>query len=164
MSRIGVTIDGQFFEIELSLLQRGDEPLTMIVNGEVLQVSASSLDNLNELEWVLVDNRPYEIVVDRDLRWIKAYSGLHQLEVRDLDAAVTRPVSSDGRVKAPIPGLITRVRVAEGDQVEAGQRLMVLEAMKMENEIIAPRSGFVRTLNVQAGQSVMLGEVLIDIT
>jgi len=113
---------------------------------------------------VLVDNRPYEIVVDRDLRWIKAYSGLHQLEVRDLDAAVTRPVSSDGRVKAPIPGLITRVRVAEGDQVEAGQRLMVLEAMKMENEIIAPRSGFVRTLNVQAGQSVMLGEVLIDIT
>ena len=92
-----------------------------------------------------------------------SYLGRHRLEVRDLDAAATRAVSMGGRVKAPIPGLVTRVLVQEGDEVTAGQPLLVLEAMKMENEIAAPRSGTVARLDAYEGRSVVLDELLAEI-
>ena len=88
---------------------------------------------------------------------------LHQVEVRDLESTIARPASGDGRIKAPIPGLITRVLVSPGEPVEIGQPLMVLEAMKMENEIRAPRSGRVTQINVAAGQSVALGMVIAEV-
>jgi biotin carboxyl carrier protein len=66
-------------------------------------------------------------------------------------------------VKAPIPGLITRVFVEPGATVQAGQRLLVLEAMKMENEVRAPRGGVVQQVNVHPGQSVNLSEVMVEI-
>ena len=59
--------------------------------------------------------------------------------------------------------MIARVLVSETDCVEAGQPLLVLEAMKMENEIRAPRSGIVSQLNVKPGQIVTLHEVLAEI-
>ncbi|MEZ4677568.1 MAG: biotin/lipoyl-containing protein, partial [Caldilineaceae bacterium] len=57
-------------------------------------------------------------------------------------------------IKAPIPGLVVKVLVAEGDQVEDGQALVLLEAMKMENEIRSIRAGIVREVSVMAGQRV----------
>ncbi|MCA9971009.1 MAG: biotin/lipoyl-binding protein, partial [Anaerolineales bacterium] len=107
--------------------------------------------------------RPYEIVFDAQLSWIRAYSGLHRVAVRDLGAAVARPRSRDGRVKAPIPGLVTRVLVAAGEAVAAGQPLLVLEAMKMENEIRAPRDGVVTAVHVYAGQSVAREMVMVEV-
>ena len=76
---------------------------------------------------------------------------------------MARPVSGDGRVKAPIPGLIAQVLVTPGQVVEAGQTLLVLEAMKMENEIRSPRTGTVRQIKIQPGQTVTLAELLIEI-
>jgi biotin carboxyl carrier protein len=128
-----------------------------------VKVSALSLDSPEALEWIAIDHRSYEIVIDRDLRWIQSRSGRHRLDMRDLEAAVARPRSADARVKAPIPGMITRVLVAAGDRVEADQPLLVLEAMKMENEIRAPRSGVVGQINVVAGQGVALHEPLAEI-
>jgi biotin carboxyl carrier protein len=113
---------------------------------------------------VVVEDRSHEIVVDRGLHWLRSNTGLHHVEVRDLEAAVARPASADGRVKAPIPGLITRVLVGAGDHVAVGQPLLVLEAMKMENEIRAPRAGVVSRLDMVAGQAVALHEVLAEIT
>jgi acetyl/propionyl-CoA carboxylase alpha subunit len=165
MSKIGVTIDGHSFEIEIDLNQRADSELTVHVDGEPARVILIDREmRPDQLEWIIVDNRPYEIVLDPDLSWIKTWSGLHRIEVQDLEARMARPVSRDGRIKAPIPGLIKTVLIAEGDQVEAGQALLVLEAMKMENEIHAPRPGIVTQLNVSVGQSVMLNEVLAEIT
>lgn len=163
MSTLTVSIDGRAFEVEVNLQQRTDQHLTVIVDGEVLDVNVPSLQGPEQMEWILVDNRPYEVVVDPSLRWIKAYDGMHSVEVQETDALVSRPVSSDGRVKAPIPGLVTRVLVRPGALVLAGQPLLYLEAMKMENEILAPRSGTVIELNVRPGQSVALDEVLVDI-
>jgi biotin carboxyl carrier protein len=64
-------------------------------------------------------------------------------------------------VKAPMPGLVRAVSVMAGDQVQAGQRLVVLEAMKMENDIPAPRAGTVKTVRVVAGDTVELGRPLV---
>ena len=164
MSKLAINIDGRRFEIEANLLQRTGLDLIVVVDGEEVTASVSSFDGPDKMEWIMVDGRPYEIVFDRDLRWIKAYSGLHRLEIHDLEAAVRRPSSGDGRVKAPIPGLVTRVLVAEGDQVEAGQCILVLEAMKMENEIMAPISGVVGALHAGPGKSVVLHETLAEIS
>ena len=64
-------------------------------------------------------------------------------------------------VKAMLPGNITKILVSEGDSVRAGDTLLVLEAMKMENEIVAPSSGKVREIRVNEGQRVETGDVLV---
>lgn len=162
MSAFQVTIDGHEFEIELRLTQ-GAETLTAMVNGEEIPVEVPNMNAPTPLlEWIIVNDRPYEIAFDDNLSWVRAYSGLHQISVRDT-AETVRPRSGDGRVKAPIPGLITRVLVVEGQQVTADQPLLVLEAMKMENEIRAPFDGIVRAVPVEAGQSVMRKEVVVEI-
>ncbi len=70
--------------------------------------------------------------------------------------------SKQREVKAPMPGLVLAVHVAEGDVVEAGQRLAVLEAMKMENEIKAPQAGTVARVAVAPGAAVAKGAVLVE--
>ena len=66
-------------------------------------------------------------------------------------------------VKAPMPGRVVRLWVAEGDTVEAGQRLLAIEAMKMENEVRAPHAGTIASIDVAAGDSVELGEELLTV-
>lgn len=66
-----------------------------------------------------------------------------------------------GAISAPMPGTIIRVDVNVGDKVSQGQTLLVLEAMKMENEIQAPADGMVQDVNISQGVSVNAGETLI---
>jgi len=69
--------------------------------------------------------------------------------------------SGDVRVVAPMPGRVVRVLVKAGDRVEARQGLVVVEAMKMENEITAVRAGVIKEVAVSAGQSVESGRLLV---
>ena len=164
MSKVEVTLGGHTFEIEVNLNQRVQHDLPVLVNGQALTVTVPDLDApLDQMEWIVVDGRPHEIVLDPDLHWLRDHTGIHFMEVRDLETRVARPVSHDARIKAPIPGLIKAVFVAEGDRVEAGQPLFILEAMKMENEIHAPKSGVISQISVKPGQDVMLREVLAEI-
>ena len=165
MSKVEVTVGGHVFQIEVNLNHRCGHDVPVVVNGESLIVTVPDLDvPLDQLEWIIVNQHPHEIVIDPDLRWVRDYTGVHFLEVRDLEASVARPASRDGRIKAPIPGLIRSVFVAEGDRVEAGDPIMVLEAMKMENEIHAPKSGIVTQISVKPGQDVTLHEMLGEIS
>ncbi len=65
------------------------------------------------------------------------------------------------RIEAPLPGLVLDVKVKEGDPVSSGQVLVILEAMKMENEIVAPEDGTVGQIAVGKGDSVSSGDVLV---
>jgi len=165
MSKVEVTLGGHTFEIEVNLNQRADRDLPVVVNGQAMTVTVPDLDApIDQMEWIIVDRRPHEIVIDPDLRWLRDHTGVHFVEVRDLDARVARSVSRDGRIKAPIPGQIKSVLVAEGDRVEVDQPLFILEAMKMENEVHAPKSGVISQIRVKSGQDVMLREVLAEIS
>jgi len=66
-------------------------------------------------------------------------------------------------IKSPLPGVILEVKVNTGDAVKAGQGLMVMEAMKMENNIVAPSDGIVKALKVGKGDNVLEGDLLVEI-
>ena len=164
MSKVEVILGGHTFEIEVNLNLRASDELPVTVNGDALRVTVPDLDApIDQMEWIIVDDHPREIVIDADLRWVRDHTGVHFLDVRDLDTHVTRPTSRDGRIKAPIPGQIKVVLVAEGDRVEAGQPLFILEAMKMENEITAPCGGIVAEILVAEGKPVSNGDILFII-
>jgi biotin carboxyl carrier protein len=80
--------------------------------------------------------------------------------IRDLSAANAGP-SGPAPIVAPMPGLVVRVNVAVGDTVEAGQGVVVMEAMKMENELRATGRGVVRSIEVAAGTAVEKGALLV---
>ena len=164
MSKLAVVIDGHKYDIELTLSPQCGSECTLTVNGKEVPVIVPDLsDPSSALEWMIIDERPYELTVDENLHWVKAYSGLHRVQILDSEAKVARPTSGDGRVKAPIPGLITRILAEEGDRVHAEQTLFVLEAMKMENEIRAPFDGVVKSLSVSTNQVVAQNDVLAEI-
>lgn len=73
----------------------------------------------------------------------------------------TDHAAGGGTIVAPMPGTVLRVAVGAGDAVTKGQTLLVLEAMKMENEILAPTDGVVQEINVAQGVSVNAGETLV---
>jgi biotin carboxyl carrier protein len=80
--------------------------------------------------------------------------------IRDLSAASAAP-AGPAPILAPMPGMIVRVSVKAGDRVEAGQGVVVMEAMKMENELRATAAGVVRSVEVSAGMAVEKGALLV---
>ena len=72
--------------------------------------------------------------------------------------------SGEGIVRAPMPGVILSIECKLGDKVEAGDILLMLEAMKMENAVYAPKSGVIKKIAVSEKQSVKYGEVLLEIS
>ncbi len=80
--------------------------------------------------------------------------------IRDLSAATAGPTGL-APIIAPMPGLIVRVNVSVGDRVEAGQGLVVMEAMKMENELRAIAAGVVKSVEVSPGTAVEKGTLLV---
>lgn len=162
MTTVLVTIDDATYEVEVGPASGNIHSVT--VNGERLSVVVPQSEAvLTEVEWLIINNWPYELVFDPNLQWIRAYDGLHTVEIRDRNQRVARPRSGDGRIKAPIPGLISRVLVEPGAPVVAGQPLVVLEAMKMENEIRAPFDGTITSVPVAAGESVLRNQVLVEV-
>ena len=127
------------------------------------------------LRIMVLDGRSYEVVVvpggERG-RWRLAMSG----ERFDVDIVDERqhairamlgrsgPAPAGGRIKAPMPGLIVRVLVEEGQVVPAGAGVVVVEAMKMENELAATVGGVVTRVHVVPGATVEKGQVLVEIS
>lgn len=84
-------------------------------------------------------------------------------DTADADRPAGAKGGGDGRLEAPMPGSIIAVNVAVGDHVRSGQPLVVLESMKMHNEITAPHDGVVRKVNCRVGEQVGFGHVLVEI-
>lgn len=82
--------------------------------------------------------------------------------IRDLAVAASRP-AGPAPLTAPMPGLVVRVSVQPGDTVESGQGIVVMEAMKMENELRSSAAGRVRSVKVAPGQVVEKGALLVEL-
>jgi biotin carboxyl carrier protein len=135
------------------------------VNADAVQVAPNTIS-------VLLDGQAFEVhVTPSHDGTIKLQSGPHEFtaELRDPRAWQGRrhgAAEAEGRqqIVAPMPGKVIRLLVNAGDEVEAGQGLVVVEAMKMQNEIRSPKTGKVERLQVKEGQNVNAGEVLCVVT
>jgi acetyl-CoA/propionyl-CoA carboxylase biotin carboxyl carrier protein len=112
---------------------------------------AGVLPTRARLVGVEVDGRAYDVALRvTEPPWA-------ELARRRRDRAARSGLGGFGDVLSPMQGTVLKVEVAEGDEVEPGQVICVVEAMKMENEIAAPRAGLVRDLSVEVGQAVTIG-------
>ena len=84
----------------------------------------------------------------------------YEVEVEEVKAAGAAPAAGESAVNAPMPGKVIKLVASVGQAVKAGEVVLILEAMKMQNEIVAPVDGSVKAINVAAGQAVQAGEVL----
>lgn len=118
---------------------------------------------------VLLDGRSYDARVERTSGHLIVSVQGHRFEIEVRDPRRWSPNAASRRggdietVRAPMPGKVVRVLVAPGDTVEAGQGVMVVEAMKMQNEMKASRSGRVLSVAAKEGATVTAGEVLATI-
>jgi len=108
--------------------------------------------------------RAYRSAVADGVRWLARDGDAWALREQErLRAARTAGGPGDGPLTAPMPGTVTAVEVAEGDHVTAGQRLVVVEAMKMEHVVSAPTDGVVKDLAAKAGAAVALDAPLVTV-
>jgi biotin carboxyl carrier protein len=142
------TVDGEPLDAHLARV-----PLTpalqLHVNGRTRRLSARR-GACHAWALHLAGERFTAEVVDERTRAIQAMAGQ--------GAAARGP----GAMRAPMPGLVVRVDVQPGDRVSAGQRIAIIEAMKMENELRAETAGIVKRVHATPGSAVEKGQVLVE--
>jgi biotin carboxyl carrier protein len=158
----------------------GETEVEVDLDGDVVTVAGSaSLAHLNEVEgtpvrMVTIGDEVHRVVARRGATrgrftlWLDGF----RYEVEALDertrairalSAVGREASGPAPLVAPMPGMIVRISVEVGDIVQAGQGLIVMEAMKMENELRATSAGTVKAILAREGTAVEKGAMLLEL-
>ena len=159
-----VMLDGKTRRFEIERV--GDDHVRVVVDGgEPIVVERRALGGGMSL---VVDGKSYDAgVVRREAGWDVHLLGVqHSVEVVDPRKKALRLAggSGEGKLKSSMPGRVVSILVEEGAQVEKGQAIIIIEAMKMENEVKAPVAGTVSGIQVTAGQAVDAGGLLLTIT
>ncbi len=165
--RYHVTIEGRTFEVEL-----GAEGAT--VDGTRASADLAHV-NGTDVHSLILDGVSYRLVGSRAASGSSGTWDLYlrgrrlEAEVVDERTRVIREMTGTGSgptgprpVRAPMPGLVVKVEVEEGSTVEVGQGLVIVEAMKMENELRAEAAGVVAKVHVSPGEAVEKDQVLVD--
>ncbi|MDN5349972.1 MAG: glutaconyl-CoA/methylmalonyl-CoA decarboxylase subunit gamma [Bacteroidales bacterium] len=135
------------------------------ISGNNYEVEVLKLEgSIAEVE---VNGTPYHIEIERQKTESKTPilvrpsrpnpSGSHEIKREEKD---TKAIPS--KVTAPLPGNIMQIFVKQGDHVKRGDKLLIYEAMKMENNLLAEKDGTIKSLNVHPGDSVLQGDVLLE--
>ncbi|TVR23397.1 MAG: biotin/lipoyl-binding protein [Anaerolineaceae bacterium] len=156
-------LDGESYEVEI------DKDGKITVNGEGRDVDFLALSP--SLYSIISDNRSVQLVIDDADGTVEVLMKGRMYETQVLDERALMMAqrrgglgSSSGDVQAPMPGLVVAVPVNVGDAVEKGQTVVVLESMKMQNELKSPIDGVVQTVTASAGQSVNKNDLLVTVT
>lgn len=161
--KYAVTVGGKTLTVEV----RGD---SVVIDGKPHNATLTHVPH-TPVHHLSLDGRSHAVALVRGAEgWAVGAGGEALLaEVVDERTKALREMTGKGAaqntggiVKAPMPGLVLRLEVAVGETVRAGQGLVVLEAMKMENEIKANAAGVVSAIRVAAGQKVDKGAVLLE--
>ncbi|MFW6371174.1 MAG: biotin/lipoyl-containing protein [Bacteroidota bacterium] len=137
MNKFKFTIRGNDYEVEISKME----------------------DNLATIE---VNGTSYEVEIHREVKKTKTPKIIRK-PVPHEEKPVERKQGGTSPVTAPLPGTIMSMNVKEGDIVKKNQVLLIMEAMKMENNVLAEKDGVIEKINVKAGDSVLQGDVLIEL-
>lgn len=142
-----LVVDGEAKDYTFEVLRDGY--VSLIVDGQSVPISVESAgaDSFR----VTINGQRTEVQVKDERDLLIEEFGLGEDQ------------AAGGEVRAPMPGLVLELLVEEGDEVEAEQGLLVLEAMKMENELKAPAAGVVRAIHATSGEAVDKDALLVEI-
>jgi biotin carboxyl carrier protein len=124
----------------------------MLVQNASHQLEVVGRDLLNKTYQVKINSNVYEVKIANDL----------DLLIKELGLSIGT-VHLENEIKAPMPGLILEINIEVGQEVKAGDALLVLEAMKMENTITAANDATIKSIAIEKGQSVAKNELLIEL-
>lgn len=132
------------------------------INGNDYSVDVIGVDdNIAQME---VNGTPYNVEIHKKIKTSKTPSVIaapikepSKPEIDKRDRGDAHPIS------APLPGNIIAVKVQPGDIIQKGQLLMIMEAMKMENQVLADRKGVVENVMVNVGDTVLQGDILLKL-
>jgi len=159
------TVDGKEFEIEVV------DDHHIRVGDRLLKVDFETISGQPVFSLIL-DGKSYEsFVYQGDEDWEVLIRGRqYQVKIEDererrLKAAAGGGVAEGGEfhLKAPMPGLVVSVLVEEGQEVKKGQVMLILESMKMQNELKAPRDGVIGRVRIKAGESVEQKQAMLSL-
>jgi len=156
-----VNIDGKNYRLELN---RADGRWECRLDGQKVELDA--VLTRRDVLSILIDGKAYEVKRERTATDMHLWVGSirYAAQLRDPRSLRGRASADDGKgpkkLLAPMPGKVVRVLVKENAEVEAGQGVVVVEAMKMQNEIKSPKKGVVRKLMASEGANVNSGDVL----
>ncbi len=162
-----VKVDDKDYKLEVV---ENAKSLEIRLNGRIIKLDNHQA-NSNRLMMFLQDNQPFELELSKDNGvydcWLN--SRLAHCEVVDEKTARYNGLMGTAvgarkakRLRAPMPGLIVKVEIEIGQDVKKGDGLIIIEAMKMENELKAAYSGKIKAINVQTGQPVEKNQILIE--
>ncbi|MCA9001574.1 MAG: biotin/lipoyl-binding protein [Planctomycetes bacterium] len=162
--KLFVEIHGRNYEVDL-IEEAGERKLW--IDGKRIDVDYREADNLGQLI-VMMEGRSYGLSIEGDTQTAHVTLAGHSYAVhmeddreRAANLAAREAAGGGGPIEAVMPGIVVEVLVEEGQAVEAGAPLLILEAMKMQNEIKAPGAGTVSEVRVKAGETVASGAVLV---
>lgn len=159
-----VTLDGKTRSVEIERV--GEDYVRVVIDdGEPVVVERRALSSGMSL---VIDGKSFDAgLVKREAGWDVSILGVqHPVEVLDPRKKALRLAggAGEGKLKSSMPGRVVSILVEDGAVVEKGQAVIIIEAMKMENEVKAPVSGTVSGIQVTPGQAVDAGAPLLTIT
>ena len=144
-SRVTAEVDGRAYELEARAVQAG--VYLLVAGGRVYECRVDHPEKKREAAEVTVGGRAYAVTL-ADTKRLRS------------EAAAGGHAHGASEIVAPMPGKVVRVLVEAGAEVEAGAGVVVVEAMKMQNEMKSPKAGRVASLKVSEGATVNAGDVL----
>jgi len=131
------------------------------INGNSYEVDINNVEG--QMADIEVNGTKYNVELDKEIPVVKTPRIVKKPLAPPKE---TKPLTSDAKlssIKAPLPGNILNVKVKEGDEVSKGDLLLIMEAMKMENNVLADVSGVVKSVKVKEGDTVLQNDLLVEI-
>lgn len=175
MKEFELLVDGHYFHVEVEDNRGGNGagPLALRINGRPCETQPPAKIGPNSAFSIVLNGREYKIelakpngktysckVDGRACQVVVKARPRPSIEAPTAHLKPQRRRTEEGGVAAPMPGRVVALRVKEGDRVEVGDTLLILEAMKMENVILVPKDGVVKELRAREGATVDKGEIL----
>jgi len=131
------------------------------INGNDYSVDIKSMeDNIAEIE---VNGTPFQVELTKEVKTSKTPKLVRSAVSTKTEKKPLSAPAGLSKIEAPLPGSIFKITSKEGDTVKKGDVLMIMEAMKMENNILAESDGTIKSIKVKEGESVLQGDVLVEI-
>jgi biotin carboxyl carrier protein len=129
-------------------------------NGYTVNIKSHE-NNVINLE---VNGTLYEVHMKEEIKKTKTPTLVRAASKRPAEPLKVNPKSQKTRIVAPIPGVVLSIDVKVGDTLKVGDRMLVLEAMKMENNIVCEKAGTITDIKISIGQQVLQDELMIELS